>query len=252
MTRKKIVAGNWKLNTSLVEGKELMSVLKNRIAIPGVKSIVIPPFTHLESAVNIFKDSGIEIGAQDCSKFENGAYTGEISANLLSEMGVPYVIIGHSERRAYFGEEEPLLVEKILMALKHHLTPIFCVGETLDQREGDLHFEIVKSQIENGLFSFSAEELKNCVIAYEPVWAIGTGKTASPEQAQEIHAYIRKVISDKYGDLAADITILYGGSVNDTNANALFSQPDIDGGLVGGASLKVDAFEVIVKALASI
>lgn len=252
MTRKKIVAGNWKLNTSLVEGKELMSVLKNRIAIPGVKSIVIPPFTHLESAVNIFQDSGIEIGAQDCSKFENGAYTGEISANLLSEMGVSYVIIGHSERRAYFGEEEPLLVEKILMALKHHLTPIFCVGETLDQREDDLHFDVVKSQIENGLFSFSEEELKNCVIAYEPVWAIGTGKTASPEQAQEIHAYIRKVISDKYGDLAADIIILYGGSVNDTNANALFSQPDIDGGLVGGASLKVDAFEVIVKALASI
>lgn len=252
MTRKKIVAGNWKLNTSLVEGKELMSVLKNRIAIPGVKSIVIPPFTHLESAVNIFQDSGIEIGAQDCSKFENGAYTGEISANLLSEMGVSYVIIGHSERRAYFGEEEPLLVEKILMALKHHLNPIFCVGETLDQREDDLHFDVVKSQIENGLFSFSEEELKNCVIAYEPVWAIGTGKTASPEQAQEIHAYIRKVISDKYGDLAADITILYGGSVNDTNANALFSQPDIDGGLVGGASLKVDAFEVIVKALASI
>lgn len=252
MTRKKIVAGNWKLNTSLVEGKELMSQLKNRIDIPGVKSIVIPPFTHLESAVNIFKDSGIEIGAQDCSKFENGAYTGEISANLLSEMGISYVIIGHSERRAYFGEEEPLLVEKIIMALKHRLTPIYCVGETLDQREDDLHFDVVKSQIENGLFSFSEEELKNCVIAYEPVWAIGTGKTASPEQAQEIHAYIRSVIADKYGDLAADITILYGGSVNDTNANALFSQPDIDGGLVGGASLKADAFEVIIRALASL
>jgi len=252
MTRKKIVAGNWKLNTSLVEGTALMSVLKNKINIPGVKPIVIPPFTHLESAVNIFKNTGIEIGAQDCSKFENGAYTGEISAKLLSEMSVSYVIIGHSERRAYFGEEESLLAEKIKMALEHHLTPIYCVGETLDQREGDLHFEIVKSQIELGLFSFSANELKNCVIAYEPVWAIGTGKTASPEQAQEIHAHIRKVITDKYGDLAADITILYGGSVNDTNANALFSQPDIDGGLVGGASLKADAFEEIIRALAAV
>jgi len=246
--RKKIVAGNWKMNTSVQEGIELAKAVAAKAGeIPaGVELIVAPPFTHLVSVAEALKGSKVALSAQNCADKEKGAYTGEVSADMLVSAGCAYTILGHSERRQYYGETDAKLVDKVRLALDKGLKVILCVGENLDEREAGRHFDVVSSQTKAVLYNFSAEELKNIVIAYEPVWAIGTGKTATAEQAEEIHACIRKVLADKFGAQAADdTTILYGGSCKPSNAKELFAQPDIDGGLIGGAALKADDFIAI-------
>lgn len=250
--RKKIVAGNWKMNLDYSEGISLFSEIVNMIRDErkGEQiAVICSPFIHLNSLIQL--SSGVvKIGAQNCHQNESGAFTGEVSAKMIKSVGCEYVIIGHSERRQYFAENNALLAEKTSIVLKNGLTPIFCVGETLDERNNGSYFQVLKSQLEEGLFSLSAEDFGKVVIAYEPVWAIGTGLTASPEQAQDIHAYIRAEIEAKYGfDRADDTTLLYGGSCNAKNAPELFAQHDIDGGLIGGASLKSRDFTDIVKAL---
>ncbi|MXV50222.1 triose-phosphate isomerase [Pedobacter sp. HMF7647] len=252
--RKKIVAGNWKMNQDYQSGLSLFSEVVNMVSdeITGDQLVIVcSPFIHLNSLVQL-KKAGVNvfIGAQNCHQEESGAYTGEISAQMLKSAGVEYVILGHSERRQYFEESDELLSKKVNTALKNGLKPIFCIGETLTERNASIHFDVVKAQLEKGLFHLSAEEFSSIILAYEPVWAIGTGLTATPEQAQEIHAFIRKIIAEKYGQqVADDTTILYGGSCNPKNANDLFSQADIDGGLIGGASLKSRDFTDIIKAL---
>ena len=243
--RKNIVAGNWKMNTTVAEGVELAKAVAARAAeIPaGVGLVVAPPFTHLVSVAEVLKGSGVGLSAQNCADKEKGAYTGEVSVGMLAGAGCQYVILGHSERRQYYGETDAKLVEKTKLALAAGLKVILCVGENLAEREAGRHFEVVTAQTVDVLYNFTAEDMKNIVIAYEPVWAIGTGKTATAEQAEEIHACIRKVLSDKFGgEVAADTTILYGGSCKPSNAKELFAQPDIDGGLIGGAALKADDF----------
>ena len=226
---------------------EVVQMQKDEL-INGCEVVLIPPFIHLADVLHLTKGSNTKTGAQNCHQLESGAYTGEISAPILASYGLDFVIIGHSERRQYFGEDNALLAQKVSAALKSGLTPIYCCGETLDQRESNRHFDVNKTQIEEGLFHLSAEEMRNTVIAYEPVWAIGTGKTASKEQAQEIHLSIRETISAKYGKEVADsISILYGGSVKPDNAKELFAQADIDGGLIGGAALKSRDFINIAK-----
>lgn len=252
MKRTKIVAGNWKMNTNLAKGKVLVQSLKEKSLGSGVIPVIIPPFTHLNMAIEQLENTGFKVGAQNCSNFEKGAYTGEVSPSTLKEMGLEYVIIGHSERRAYYGEKESFLAEKMTASLANNIKPIYCVGETLEEREGNIHFDIIRKQIEGGLFHLLPEQLAKVIIAYEPVWAIGTGKTASPAQAQEIHGFIRNILAEKYGNLSLETSILYGGSVNDANAQELFSQPDIDGGLVGGASLKADSFAAIINAMSAL
>jgi triosephosphate isomerase (TIM) len=252
--RKKIVAGNWKMNKTLEEAQILTSELMGMVAdeVKGnVITILCTPFPYLFPIKNQLGTSTIKVGAQNCSEHDSGAYTGETSAVMLKSMGVPYVIIGHSERRQYFGEDEKLLAKKVDKALANSLTPIFCCGEPLEIREKGTHESLVKRQVEGSLFHLSAEALEKVVIAYEPVWAIGTGKTATSQQAQDMHAVIRKHLASKYGQATADkISILYGGSVKADNAKELFSCPDVDGGLVGGASLKSREFVEIVKAIA--
>ena len=250
--RKKIIAGNWKMNLDYQEGLTLFSEIANMLndEITGKQeTIVCSPFIHLHSLVQLAKGNNkIALGAQNAHQAESGAFTGEVSAKMIKSIGVDYVILGHSERRQYFNETDELLANKIDTALKNELKPIYCIGETLEEREAGQHFDIIKGQLSAGAFHLDAIEFAKLIIAYEPVWAIGTGKTASAEQAQEIHAFIRKEISHKYGqELADDITILYGGSCNPKNAPELFSQPDIDGGLIGGASLKSRDFVDIVK-----
>jgi triosephosphate isomerase (TIM) len=242
--RKKIVAGNWKMNTLVSEGKELVEgIIKLLPSVPSdVQLIVAPPFTHLCSVGKILGNSSIALSAQNCADKEKGAYTGEISAPMLKSIHCTYVILGHSERREYYGETSPKLVEKVSLALANGLSPIFCVGEKLEERESGKHFEVVKSQIEEVLFTLTPEQMSKVVVAYEPVWAIGTGKTATAEQAQEIHAFIRKTIASQFGSIAEEISILYGGSCKPSNAKELFSQKDIDGGLIGGAALKAGDF----------
>lgn len=252
--RKKIVAGNWKMNMDHASGVGLFSEVINMIndEVHGKQEVVVcPPYIHLNSLVQFLKPGLlVSIGAQNCNQNESGAFTGEISAAMLKSMGVDYVILGHSERRQYFAETDELLAEKVNTSLKNNLVPIFCIGETLDERNGGQYFEVLEKQLSKGLFHLTDEQFKHVIIAYEPVWAIGTGLTASPEQAQEIHAFIREKISHQYSSaLADDITILYGGSCNPKNASELFSQQDIDGGLIGGASLKARDFIEIVKAL---
>ncbi len=251
--RKKIVAGNWKMNKTLEEAHILTSELMGMVAdeVKGnVITILCTPFPYLLTIKNQLGTSTIKVGAQNCSEHDSGAYTGETSAVMLKSMGVPYVIIGHSERRQYFGEDGKLLAKKVDKALANNLTPIFCCGEPLDIREKGTHEALVKQQVEESLFHLSAESLEKVVIAYEPVWAIGTGKTATSQQAQDMHAVIRKHLASKYGQAIADkISILYGGSVKADNAKELFSCPDVDGGLVGGASLKSREFVEIVKAI---
>jgi triosephosphate isomerase len=251
--RKKIVAGNWKMNCTLDEANKLTSEVVNMIKDETSKeheTILIPPFPLLSPVLNLIKDSGIKVGAQNCHDETSGAYTGEVSASLLSSMGISNVIIGHSERREYFHEDDALLAKKILKALEFNLQPIYCCGEKLEMREEDKHQEVVQKQVETALFGLSDDQLKHIIIAYEPVWAIGTGKTASNEQAQEMHQFIRKLLSSKYTQEIADqISILYGGSVKPGNAQGLFNEPDIDGGLIGGASLKSRDFVDILKAL---
>lgn len=250
--RQKIVAGNWKMNKTLDEANILASETTGMVAdeVRGdVKVIFCVPFPYLVPLKNsIGNNSRIAIGAQNCSEHESGAYTGEVSAAMLKSVGVPYVIIGHSERRQYFGENGKLLAKKVDIALKHGLTPIFCCGEPLDVRESNGHETLVKQQVEESLFHLDAATLQKVVIAYEPVWAIGTGKTATAQQAQDMHAVIRKHLASKYSSSVADtISILYGGSVNAANAKELFACPDVDGGLVGGASLKSREFTEVIK-----
>lgn len=250
--RQKIVAGNWKMNKTFEEANILASEIMGMVAdeVKGnVKVIFCVPFPYLVSIKNLLgNNSRIAVGAQNCSEHESGAYTGEVSAPMLKSMNIPYVILGHSERRQYFGEDGKLLAKKVDVALKHGLIPIFCCGEPLEVREKNQHEQLVKQQVEESLFHLDAASLQKVVIAYEPVWAIGTGKTATAQQAQDMHAVIRKHLAGKYGQQVADsITILYGGSVNAANAKELFACPDVDGGLVGGASLKSREFTEVIK-----
>jgi len=239
------------MNKTLAEGvalaKEINEVLKGA----DLKCAVVlgTPFIHLANVVTVVDGEKIAVSAQNCADKESGAYTGEISAEMVKSTGANYVILGHSERRAYYGETPEMLKTKVELALKNGLKPIFCIGEVLEERENNIFFEVVKSQIVESLFELSAEDFSKIVLAYKPVWAIGTGKTATPAQAQEMHAFIRKTIAEKYGDTIADnTTILYGGSANPGNAKELFSNPDVDGGLIGGASLKVADFKAIIDA----
>ena len=252
--RSKIVAGNWKMNKTLEEAQTLTSELIGMIAdeVKGnVKVVLCTPFPYLVPVKNLLgSNARISVGAQNCSEHASGAYTGDTSASMLKSMGVPYVILGHSERRQYFGEDSKLLTKKTDIALANGLTPIFCCGEPLEVREANGHEQLVKKQVEEALFHLSAEAIQKVVIAYEPVWAIGTGKTATAQQAQDMHAIIRKHLAAKYGQaVAEEISILYGGSVNAANAKELFANPDVDGGLVGGASLKSREFTEIVKSI---
>lgn len=251
--RQKIVAGNWKMNKTLEEAKILTSELMGMVAdeVKGnTKVVLCVPFPYLVTLKNQLGNSPIKVGAQNCSEHDWGAYTGEVSSQMLKSMEIPYVILGHSERRQYFGEDGKLLAKKIDKALAVGLTPIFCCGEPLEIREAGTHEHLVKTQVEDALFHLSADALQKVVIAYEPVWAIGTGKTATAQQAQEMHAVIRKQLASKYGEaVAAEISILYGGSVNAKNAQELFSCPDVDGGLVGGASLKSREFVDVIKGM---
>ncbi|PTR01248.1 triosephosphate isomerase [Mucilaginibacter yixingensis] len=250
--RKKIVAGNWKMNMDYNEGLSLFSEVVNMVndeATGNQQAVVCSPFIHLHSLVQMAKGyTKVSIGAQNAHQEEKGAYTGEISAKMIRSTGAEYVILGHSERRQYFGESNELLAKKTDTALANGLKPIFCIGETLDERNNGTYFDVIKTQLAEGLFHLDEQHFGQTVIAYEPVWAIGTGVTATSDQAQEIHAFIRKEIAAKYGEQVADATtILYGGSCNPKNAAELFAQPDIDGGLIGGASLKSRDFTDIVK-----
>ncbi|HTN21113.1 MAG TPA: triose-phosphate isomerase [Pelobium sp.] len=250
--RKKIVAGNWKMNKNYTDGLALFSEVVNMVKdeVRGNQQVIVcAPYIHLHSLAALAKGHDqVSVGAQNAHQEDSGAYTGEISASMLNSVGVEYVILGHSERRQYFGEDNALLAKKTNAALNNNLKPIFCIGETLTERENGTYFEVVKSQLSEGTFHLSATDFGKLVIAYEPVWAIGTGVTASSAQAQEIHAFIRKEIANKYGEsVAQETTILYGGSCNPKNADELFSQTDIDGGLIGGASLKSRDFVDIAK-----
>ncbi|MCE5347719.1 MAG: triose-phosphate isomerase [Bacteroidales bacterium] len=251
--RKKIVAGNWKMNMDLTEGLKLAGSIDNYfkekpLGKAGV--ILCTPFIHLASVSEILKHGKIALGAQNCASEASGAYTGEVSAWMVKSTGAEYVIIGHSERRTYYHEDDKLLNKKTLLAMNAGLKVIFCCGEVLSEREAKKHFIIVKRQLEEGLFSLTEEQMDNIIVAYEPVWAIGTGLTATPDQAQEMHQYIRTLVKEKYGnDCAKKLPILYGGSCKPSNAAEIFSKPDVDGGLIGGASLKKDDFVSIVEAL---
>jgi len=250
--RKKIVAGNWKMNTLLPDGELLVKQLEflTKELETEVKMIVCPPFTHLATIGKLIKekDINISLGAQNCADHESGAYTGEVSAKMLSNLGCKYVILGHSERREYYGETSEKLYKKINLVLKEGMTPIFCVGERLEERESNRHFEVVSEQIKDVLYKLRGIELDRVIVAYEPVWAIGTGKTATSDQAEEMHAYIRRVIASEFGEYADSIPILYGGSCKPSNAAELFSKENVDGGLIGGASLVAQDFIGIVKA----
>lgn len=250
--RKNIVAGNWKMNNDLKATKSLVKQITKSLKktkLKGTRVIIAPTFTNLLTAVKRTKKTKIEVAAQNMHQATNGAYTGEISAEMLKSVGVKTVILGHSERRAYFGETDALLAEKVNAALAHNMEIIFCFGEELADRKAGNQETVVENQIKNALFHLGADAFKNIVLAYEPVWAIGTGETASPEQAQDMHAFIRKTLADKYGENIADnVSILYGGSVKPNNAKEIFSKPDVDGGLIGGASLNAEDFFAIVNA----
>ena len=245
--RKKIVAGNWKMNTLPAEGVELAKGVcaKETAVSNGVELVVCPPFTHIAQVAEALKGSAVALGAQNCAAEAKGAYTGEVAASMIAALGCKYVILGHSERRQYYGETSATLNQKMAQAYANNLTPIYCVGENLEEREADQHFAVVKAQIEEVVYNLTPEQFGNLVIAYEPVWAIGTGKTATAEQAQEIHAYIREVLAAKFGAAAAECPILYGGSCKPSNAAEIFAKADVDGGLIGGAALKADDFIAI-------
>lgn len=249
--RKKIVAGNWKMNLNLQEGVALAKELNEALAAdkPNCGVIICTPFIHLASVAQVINQDVIGLGAENCADKEKGAFTGEISAEMVKSTGAQYVILGHSERREYYKETPKILKEKVLLALKNGLKVIFCIGETLEEREANKQNEVVKAELEGSVFNLSEEDFRKIVIAYEPIWAIGTGKTATAEQAEEIHAYIRSIVADKYGKaVAEDTSILYGGSCKASNAPELFAKPDIDGGLIGGASLKCADFKGIIDA----
>lgn len=249
--RKKIVAGNWKMNLNLQEGvalaTELNETLKNEKA--NCEVIICTPFIHLAKVADCIDQNVLKLGAENCADKEKGAYTGEVSAEMVKSTGAQYVILGHSERRQYYNETAEILREKVLLALKNNMKVIFCIGETLEEREANKQNEVVKAELEGSVFNLTKDEFANIVIAYEPIWAIGTGKTATAEQAEEIHAYIRSLVAEHYDSETADNTsILYGGSCKASNAPELFGKPDIDGGLIGGASLKAADFKGIIDA----
>jgi len=248
--RTKIVAGNWKMNKNLKETEALLSELSAKLPDTDAQVIVAPTFVNLQAAKQALRDSTMKVAAQNMHFEESGAYTGEISADMLLGIDVDIVILGHSERRAYFGEDDELLAKKVKTAVDKGMKTIFCFGEELEDRKAGNHFSLVASQLKNALFGLDANAWRNIILAYEPVWAIGTGETASPEQAQEMHAFIRKTISEAYNPaVAEDVSILYGGSVKPGNAAEIFSKPDVDGGLIGGASLVASDFVAIIEAI---
>ena len=250
--RKNLVAGNWKMNTTVAEGVQLAKEVNEAVAAAGeLKCDVVigVPFTHLTAVKNVINIEKVGLSAENCANKEKGAYTGEVSAAMVASTGANYVILGHSERREYYNETPEILKEKVALAFENGLTPIFCIGEVLEERENGTYFDVVKKQVEDALFHLSADDFKKIILAYEPVWAIGTGKTATADQAEEIHAFIRKTIADKYGnDVAEEISILYGGSCKPSNAKEIFSKTNVDGGLIGGAALKAEDFMGIVDA----
>ncbi|WP_299151491.1 triose-phosphate isomerase [uncultured Dokdonia sp.] len=249
--RKHIVAGNWKMNNDLAATAGLITDLKRKVNNGDAEVIIAPTYINLHSAFEILSDSNITVAAQNMHQAKSGAYTGEISAAMLKSVGVNTVILGHSERRAYFNEGDELLTEKVNAALENEMRVIFCFGEELEDRKAGNQEKVVESQLKNALFHLDASAWPSIVLAYEPVWAIGTGETASPEQAQDMHAFIRKTVAETYNEeVAENVTILYGGSVKPGNAKEIFGKPDVDGGLIGGASLKADDFFEIVNAFA--
>lgn len=248
--RSKIVAGNWKMNKNLEETETLLNELAAKLPDTHAEVMVAPTYVNLTGAVRALESSVIEVIAQNMHFAESGAYTGEISADMLLNIDINTVIIGHSERRAYFGETDEILAKKVTTALDKEMRVMFCFGEELNDRKAENHFKVVESQLKNALFSLDGDAWKNIILAYEPVWAIGTGETASPEQAQEMHAFIRKTIAEAYDtSIAENVSILYGGSVKPANAEDIFGKPDVDGGLIGGASLVADDFIAIINAI---
>jgi triosephosphate isomerase (TIM) len=246
--RKNIVAGNWKMNTRLEDAIALAAGVEKWVSEhPSSTGVIIaPPFTHLTEVKKVIKN--VSLASQNCAAEVSGAFTGEVSVDMLTSIKVQYVIIGHSERRAIYGETDAIIAKKVKLALNAGLVPIFCCGEVLSEREGNIHFDVVRRQVEAALFQLSTEEFAKVIIAYEPVWAIGTGVTASPAQAQEMHKFIRDTVVTKFGNTIADnLTILYGGSCKPSNAKELFANPDVDGGLIGGAALKVEDFTGIIQ-----
>ena len=247
--RKKIVAGNWKMNKNLTEGIDLARSVNEKVSGSDVTVVLCTPFIHLVDVSKVISKDALFSGAQNCADEVSGAYTGETSAGMIKSTGAEYCILGHSERRSYYGETNEKLAKKVRLVLDNDLIPIFCVGEVLEERESGKLFDVVREQMTEGLFRLSAGDFKKVVIAYEPVWAIGTGKVATPEQAQEMHKFIRDLIVEKYGkEIAENTSILYGGSCKPSNAAELFSNPDVDGGLIGGAALKAEDFIGIVTA----
>ena len=248
--RSKIVAGNWKMNKNLAETEALLTELSAKLPDTAAEVMVAPTYVNLTSAIRHLESSAIEVIAQNMHFAESGAYTGEISADMLLNIGIDTAIIGHSERRAYFGETDEILAKKVVAAMSKNMRVMFCFGEELEDRKSGNHFKLVESQLKNALFSLEAKAWSNIILAYEPVWAIGTGETASAEQAQEMHAFIRKTIAEAYDTgVAKNVSILYGGSVKPANAEEIFSKPDVDGGLIGGAALNADDFVAIIKAI---
>ena len=251
--RQKIVAGNWKMNKNLDEAKVLIKGIKKEVKgglNEDTRVIIAPSFVNLHYAAKKTKKSNVEVAAQNMHQSKSGAFTGEVSADMLTNIGVNIVILGHSERREYFGETDELLAQKVDAALGQGLEVIFCFGELLEDRKSGNHFNVVESQIKKALFHLQKNNFKNIILAYEPVWAIGTGETASPEQAQEMHAFVRELFAKEYGNEVADaISILYGGSVKPANAKEIFSKSDVDGGLIGGAALQIEDFVAIIKSI---
>ncbi|MFR9503560.1 MAG: triose-phosphate isomerase [Rikenellaceae bacterium] len=247
--RKKIVAGNWKMNTLPSEGVALAKAVEasTQSVCSCVNFIVCPPFTHIAAVAEALKGSSIAVGAQNCAAETKGAYTGEVAASMIAELGCQYVILGHSERREYYGETSETLNKKIAQVYANGLAPIYCVGEVKEERENGTYFDVVKAQIEEVVFNLTEEQFATLVIAYEPVWAIGTGLTASADQAEEIHAFIREVLASKFGAAAQETAILYGGSCKPSNAEEIFAKPNVDGGLIGGAALVAEDFAGIGK-----
>ena len=247
--RTRMVAGNWKMNKNLQEGVALATELKQAVKNPKCAVVIGTPFIHLATVAELLKDSPIAVAAENCADHEKGAYTGEVSAEMVKSTGAEYVILGHSERRQYYAESYEMLREKVRLALANGLKVIFCIGEVKEEREAGKQNEVVKAQLEGSVFNLTAEEWANITLAYEPVWAIGTGLTATPAQAQEMHAFLRSLVAKNYNaKVADDTTILYGGSCNEKNAAELFANPDVDGGLIGGAALVAEKFLAIIAA----
>ena len=249
--RQKIVAGNWKMHKNAEETEDLLNELIDKLPNDSEAQIIVAPtFINLASSVDHLEYTNIAVAAQNMSQFESGAYTGEISADMLKSIGVNIVIIGHSERRAYFHETDFILADKVTTALSNNMMVIFCFGEELKDRQNNQHFNVVENQLRDGLFHIKDKDWEQIVLAYEPVWAIGTGETATPEQAQEMHRFIRETVRQRFGsNIAEDVSILYGGSVKPDNAKEIFSKPDVDGGLIGGAALKASDFAAIVSSI---